>query len=289
MDNLSSFSFEDVEFDNTGNAGVNGGIIGGLSGSALTDTYLKNCKFTNFTIGSQLFGLNYSNSSYISLENPELNNVTKIGPTIYAAYQGRTYNAVASIFSQTGDRTFYIENMFGRVSWISTMTYPTLDALLPDGVTNWSLCIAPTTTANKFVFSNPLVSPRIVKINSLADGARTFKIQFCISDALAFTKRDISITVVYKDVNGDFVSLDTWDNDSGALTGSSVTWSAESGGKVVYSDGGALLHNKYELEIATPVGKNLPEGEEVGVYFNVHTAVSNATQYIFVNPDVSIV
>jgi hypothetical protein len=133
-----------------------------------------------------------------------------------------------------------------------------------------------------------LDSPRIAKINSLADGARTFALQLCISDALSWTKRDVSMRVVYKDVNGDMVTLDTLDYAAGALTSSSETWSQESGGKVTYSDGGTLYHNKFKLEVSTPSGKNLPAGAEVGVYFRVHNTVANSTQYLFVDPDVSI-
>jgi hypothetical protein len=271
--------------DNYGATVPHSGVIGlgGLTGNL----DIQGLKCLNFVAGSRLMTTSIGTAHILRVTDAEFNNVTSRGP-YYASNSTKEYSKFWSHFSSIGNRDFLIDYERGLVEWNSSQSYPTLSATLPDGVTNWSWKIAPPTVSGYASLGQYLDSPRIAKINSLADGARTFALQLCISDALSWTKRDVSMRVVYKDVNGDMVTLDTLDYAAGALTSSSETWSQESGGKVTYSDGGTLYHNKFKLEVSTPSGKNLPAGAEVGVYFRVHNTVANSTQYLFVDPDVSI-
>ena len=281
--------FDDIIWDNSSTANANLGVMTASNSGATMDSRFRNNRFEHFVVGSKLFlSLNAGATLHAAFENPAFGNVTSRGPYV-ARSHAMDYSTVVSYFSQYGNRDFGIDNVRGMVSWNSSQSYPTLSATLPDGSTPWSWLIAPATNAGYITFGCPLVSPRIAKENSLADGARTFTLNFCLSDAITtWTKRDVSMIVVYVDVNGDLVILDTLDYSGSALTTSTETWSQESAGKVTYSDGGTLYHNKYKLEVSTPSGKNLPNGAEVGVYFRVHNIVANSTQYLFVDPDVSI-
>lgn len=282
--NTLSLDMENITFSNGVAAVLHPGVFYVLTNGC--ESTITNCKFENFVIGSHLIST-FATIARFNFINPSLGNISHRGP-----YAGATsvmdYNTCVSIFSQTGNRDFSIDYAKGMTVWNSAQAQPTLSATLPNGTTPWSWLIAPSTTSGRITQVSPLVSPRIAKINSLADGARTFTVQVAISDALSWTKKDISILVCYKDVNGNMVTLNTFDYAAGALTASTDTWSAESAGKVTYSDGGTLYHNKYKLQVSTPTGKNLPIGEEVGVYVRVHNIVSTATQYIFVDPDVGI-
>lgn len=280
-----SLDMENITFSNGVAAVLHPGVFYVLT-SGGCEAAITNCKFENFVIGSHLIST-IGVQARFNFINPSLGNISHRGP-----YAGATavmdYNVCVSIFNQSGNRDFSIDYAKGMAAWNSSQAQPTLSATLPNGTTPWSWLIAPSTVAGRITHGAPLVSPRIAKINSLANGARTFTVQVAISDALSWTKKDISILVCYKDVNGNMVTLDTFNYTGGALTASTDTWSAESAGKVTYSDGGTLYHNKYKLQVSTPTGKNLPIDEEVGVYVRVHNTVATATQYIFVDPDVGI-
>ena len=279
--------FEDIVVDNTGASVPSNGVIS-VPTNWGGDAIFRNLRFENFVEGSKLFSGTYSEAvSSFTFENCKFNNVSVRGPFVVAT-QADDFSAFTAAFSQVGNRDFHIDNCRGFVEWNSARSQPTLGAVLLDGVTPWSIRLLTSTIANNVTFQAPLVAPRIAKINSLATGPRTISVEFCASDQTSWTKKDISILVTYEDASGDLVLLDSLDLAGGALTASSATWNQEAGGKVTYSDGATLYHNKYKLQINTPAGKDLPLGAEVGVLFRVHKTSSTSTQNVFVDPDVGI-
>lgn len=286
--NPYSCDFYDITLDATGATVINPGILGTLK-DCWGEILMENLVCTGFVTGSKLFPAAINNALRITLTNPSFGGVTDRGPYLPAATNtGADYAACVAVFTQDGKRDFLVENQRGLVQWNSGVSQPTLSATLLDG-SPWSWLILPTTTAAKISIQNPLISGRIVKINSLATGQRTITLQLCISDQVTFTKKSIALEVVYTDVNGKRVSISSFDILGGALSASTVTWSQEVGGKVTYSSGGTLYHNKYAISLTTPTGKDIPLGAEIGAYVSVHTNVANNTQFIFVDPDVSIV
>lgn len=278
--------FENLTLDNGVSAALHNGLINATV--YLSESALRGIKCTNFVVGSKLFSGNLGAGNKVTFYDSDFGNVTVRSPYSAGTNSTMDFNTCLAAFSGIGNRDFLIDNVRGTCVWSSAASQPTLNAVLPDGSTKWSWRIAPATGANYITAGCPLVSPRIVKLNTLASGARTFTLEFCVSNGLSWTARDVSMLVQYTDAGGNAVTLDTWDYAAGALTTSSSTWSQESGGQVTYSDGGTLYHNKKKLSISTPTGNDLPLNAEVSVYFRVHNTASVATQYLFVDPDVGI-
>jgi hypothetical protein len=292
---LVNLGLQGVTFDNAGNASANTNTINFSGGAGGCEADIVGLKLLNFVPGSTLCTAN-TGSYKLNFVDPIWGNVSARGP-FCGAVDSWDYNRYVSSYSSTGYRDFSIDCPRGLVVWNSTLGQPTLNAVLPNGTYKWSFRLAPHTASGGPGMNLPLRTPKIAKINSLASGARTFTIEFCATDTQTWTKKDVSALITYADASGNNVILDTLDYDAGALTLSSATWSSEAvnagnpeGGllKATYVSGATLYHKKFKLEVPTPVGSDLPLGAEVGVYFRVHRNVANATQFLFVDPDVSI-
>jgi hypothetical protein len=279
---------DNILVNNNNPASANLGIL--ISNTSyINEVVIRNLRCTGFVTGSKLLSGGIAQNSRVMLYDCDLGgNVTSRGPYASQALV-QNYSSVFSMFSNSGTQDFIVDNTRGTVIWNSANSQPYLNALLTDGVTHWSWLVAPSFTAGAISYGCPLSTPPILKINSLATAQRTITLQIAISDALSWSAKEVSIKVYYKTSAGKFVTLSTLDPYGGALVASTDTWSAESGGKVIYSDGGTLRYNKYKLSITTPTGKDLPNGAIVTVIFNVHSVTANNTQYIFVDPDVGIV
>lgn len=286
---LTSLRLENVVVDNAGATGAHPGVFG-TPGSNPGEVIGRNIRFVNFVPGSRLMPpgtVGPLTTVRVLLENCEFAGITNLGPAITQSTHD-AYRSYVSYFSQFGLRDFFVDSVLGYVDWNGSLGFPTLNATLPDGVTKWAIRLIPTTLPGCTSVNNYLESPRIGKINALATGQRTITVEFCLSDQLAWTKNDVSMLVTYLGSDGNLVTLDTHDPDGGALTPSTLTWSQETGGKVTFISGGMVYHSKYKLSVTTPVGQNLPLGEEVGVHFRIHNTVGNTSQMAFVDPDVSI-
>lgn len=282
-------NLENIVFDNTGASVVNAGLFPAVNQWG-GEVKIQGLKCLNFVAGSRLFvgTWNASASLGYAFENCSFGNVTNIGPNLAYTSNSR-FGAVCSHFSQLGNRDFFIDSTRGLVVWNSSTSQPTLNAVLPDGSTKWSIRMVPSTVSGNLTDTVFLETPRIVKINTLADGARTFTVEFCVSDQITLTLRTASLQVSYLDVNGNLIIIDTWDRTAGALTTSSSTWSQESTGKVTYSHNSTTLyHNKYKMTLSTPSGCNLPNGAEVSFVFRVHATVADDSKFVFVDPDIGI-
>lgn len=281
---VQRFAFRNVTFDNGAAVVPSIGLLNGsLSGSL--EGLFEGIQCDNFVTGSQLYA-SANTSAAFTFTDCLWGGVTLRGPYNSGAYVAGDYGGFFAGFSQRGGRDFWFDGPRGFVQWDSGLSQPTLQALLPDGVSQWSWLLIPSRTIADF--SNPFITPVISKLNPLADGARTFTAQIAISDTLAWTKRDISLVVNYYAASGERITLDSFDAAGGALTTSSATWSQESGGKVTFSSGGTLYHNKYQIALSTPTGLDLPEGAEVTATIQINTSVANTTQIVFVDPDIVI-
>jgi hypothetical protein len=277
---------ENVVFDNAGNVSQHPGVLSIVSST--TDWEFIGCEFANFITGSRLLTSGSSQSTRLAfVDTLGFSGITKLlrpmaGTEIYNKLH---WNAG---FSRFGTQDCWIDTYRGAVVWNGGASQPTLNATLPDGSTKWSLLVAmPTNSAHLGRFSY-METPTFYKKNTLSAAARTFKVQVAITDQETWTKSDIALFIRYMDAGGDMVSIDTF-VPLAALSSSSVTWSAESGGKVVYSDGGTLYHNKFELSVSTPAGFNLPADAIVDARVRLYKSVGNATRYVFVDPDIEII
>lgn len=278
------------ELSNEGATVPNLGLINNGGTGYIT---FSGCKFTNFVTGSRLtVSGGMSGLGKFVIQNQSWGNVTVRGPA-FTSVAGAldTYSRSIVIYGQNGDRDFSIETCAGLVEWNSTRAFPTLNARLLDGITPWSWHVIPSTVAGNIGRTNPLELPRLGKINSLASGARTFRLEFCLEKSVSWTKNDISMVVMYTDVNGNQVSLNTFTITADALSASEALWPlVDDAGvpRVEYQDSGALYHNRYKLEVDTPAGKDLLAGSDVGIYIRIHTIAGATTKGLFIDPEVVI-
>lgn len=257
--------------------------------SATCDSVMRNVQFRNFVIGSRLHSTSAANTANrLTMIDCDLGNISHRGP--YTATAATSFESAGFItsFTNKGQNDFSYDTPRGFCQWNSVYAQPTLNATLSDGVSKWSIVIAPSTVAGACAPYFPFSTPRFSIINSLPTAQRTFTVEIAISDQLAWTKRDVSLWLAYVTEGGEDVVLSTFDPNSGALTTSTSTWSNESGGKVVYVDSGTLLHNKFKLQVTTPAGKPLPLNAEVTAMIRVHNTVSNTSQYLFVDPEIQV-
>jgi hypothetical protein len=285
-------TFDGFEVNATGSTAVNTGVAFVSNSSLGIDARFASGSFTGFVVGSTLItGQGSSTVGGMSLDDVELGNVTQVGP--FFASTSRAAPSVYADFSlsyvrRRGARDFFCDRFRGLVAWNSSRSQPVCGAVLDDGVTGWSIMAIPSTLSANIDAVNPLTLPRLAKINSLADGARTFKLRFVAEQALTVDKSRVSMVVTYTDVNNNLVVLDTYDPDGAAISTDTTTWTNESGGFVTYQNGGTVNHNKYVLTVSTPPGKNLKNGVEVGVVVSINSPGSTLVQSYFFDPDFTI-
>jgi len=219
--------------------------------------------------------------------NCNFSSLSILGPTL-AITAGAIDHHIPQVTasSQFGRRDFFIDTYNGYIEWRSNRDFPTLNAKQLNGIDGWSIHIIPTTATDRLSRSNFIETPRVGKINSLADGVRTLTIELAIHEALAFSKREISAFVDYQTTDGSFETIDTFSNSSEALTASTSTWSSESGGQVTYVDGVSQSHNKYKFSLTT--AKPIATGTEIGITIRIHKNVTTAVQGIFIDPEIQV-
>lgn len=242
-------------------------------------------KLTGFVTGSTFMGTP-NNNLRVLLNDVSWGGVTLRGPFLNSA--GASYsrsNKVITCASSIGSMDFLHERPDGFVEWNSGRSHPTLNAKLRDGTSPWSIHAIPTSAASILSKAHPLCLPEIVKLNSLADGVRTAKVEIACETNLAFTRKDISLVLTYVGTDGDLHSCTTLDYGS-ALTASSETWSAEAAGQVTFSDGGTIYHDKYYLSITTPTA--IKTDTFVRASIRIHTATSNIKRGVFVDPEITL-
>ncbi|MCX8003426.1 MAG: hypothetical protein N2688_00470 [Burkholderiaceae bacterium] len=279
--------YSEITIDNIGSIAAHTGVIQ-ASGDGISNGMVVGCRFLNFQPGSALFTGNFTNQSVVTIQDCEFGNVTNRRRFVSGtAFAGPIQNLTRLVIQNlSGGRDFLFENRRGGVEWTSGAGFPTLSAKLPGGAA-WVWRVAPSVNSGNIGVLQRLELPQIVKINSLADGARQFRLEFCVYDQFSpvFNRADISMRVMYQATDDTFVVLDSFDGTGSALTTSSVTWSDEVGGKVRLIEGGTLLHNKYRIVLSTLAGKNLKTGTPVYFWISVGRSAAAAAYTLFIDPD----
>ena len=252
------------------------------------------CTFSGFVVGSILGvsqGWTTTQNCYFS--NCDFGNVTKRGP-FNGATTGSTGLGERGAFSASsyGNRDFWMDTPNGYVGWNSTLSFPTLNAKLLDGTTPWSMRLIPSTLSANCHRLAPFETPRIAKINTLADGVRTLTVEIAVDKSLTWTKQDVSLWVEYIDTSNVKQVIRTYDPLGGALTASTASWSSnavdpfDSVTRVLFNDGGNIYHNRYKFSVTTPTA--IKTNTEIACYVMVHTNVSNSTQSVFIDPEIQV-
>jgi len=293
-DSYSSRTFRNIEIDNSGAVSPHSGLISAYSGSA-GEIEISGIKATGFLAGSKLFvattGIGASN---ILVTDADLGNITNLGP-FACTYTNTSFSTLlrsAAVFSQLASRMFSIESIRGRTDWTPGLGFPVLAATLLDGIEKWSMRMLSSIVPGQCTDGRPHKSPRLSKINSLANGARAITLEYVLNDAVtAFNAGNLWATLSYIDTSGNPVYLTTHAPvTASALTASTNTgWSTWNGTKVTFVDGGTINFDRYKFTFSTPAGKDMASGCEVVANVYIGSSVANVQQVIFIDPDVSIV
>lgn len=291
-----SVNFIRCTFVQTAPSGIQNLVIGTYSpGGGNCRFNFDSCTFSGYVVGSILHAAqSFTATQNCWFSNCDFGNVTKTGPfngagiTLTGLGERGTYAS-----SSYGNRDWLMDTPNGFCAWNSTQSYPTLNAKLLDGTTPWSIRVIPSTLAANVNKLAPFDTPRIAKINSLADGVRTLTVELAIDKSLTWTKQDVSLLVEYIDTSNVKQVVRTYDPLAGALTASTASWSSnavdpfDSVTRVLFNDGGNIYHNRYKFSVTTPTA--IKSGTEIACYLLVHTNVSNSTQSVFVDPEITVV
>lgn len=247
------------------------------------------CRFTGFVTGSKLNSAAAPGSSPHAafLRNCDLGGITLLGPYYLSSAYGDLGEAGLTglyVSSQYGNREFFIERP-GKmmVEWMAAKGRPTLNALLPDGITHWQIyavtgTVAATGTRHSDVADIPLIKKLMPASGDLAEAPRTIKVNFLLESTLAWHKGSISAIVSYMAVDGTINVTDTYDADFSALDTSTAAWSSTSWNGQTWS--------KKELSVTTPL--SVKEKTEVSVQIRLHEAVANDTLGVIIDPELVV-
>lgn len=288
--NYCRLQLKDSDFINT-SATANSGVFSS-SVSDGADIRLDNVRFSGFVANSKLQtpDTNTNNtgvSNRLVMTNCTMGNVVAKQTYSTTAVAGSLRYATG--YSQYGTRDFFYDVMAGFVEWNGTRSFPTLNAKLLDGVTPWSIHAVPATIAANISALSPLELPRVSKLNSLADGARTVTLEYAVEQSLTLDTSKIAVLFQYQAVGGAIVTVDTFTFVSGTpLTVSTTTWSNEVAGKVYYPLD-STSHNKYKMVVSTVAGKPMATNTEFNMIFRIYASVINTTKGIFIDPELQVV
>lgn len=281
--NIWSIHFQDCLFSNLGNSGASLEFLAGGGQAIRQQLRFTSCRWVDYVSGSLNSIATNSGTPYQAyFSNCDFGNIGIRGPAKLL-----TQSSVVAASSQYGKREFFVSTMTGFVEWTANRSFPVCNAKLLNGTDGWSIHMVPTTTAGILSRFNPLKSPRIGKINSLATGARTLTIELAVHAALAWDKSDISALIEYVGTDGVLRTVDTYDYDGAALDVSTTAWSVESGGQVTYVDASLVqYHNKVKFSVTTPT--EIAQDTEISITICLHSAVAAATQGVFVDPEIVV-
>lgn len=236
------------------------------------------CKFSGFVSGSLLYkSTSISEANDIVFRSCSFGNVTlRTGQLpIIASSGSRSFGATSGTSSDSA-RDFFYETSQGLVEWNSSRGWPYLNATLTGSNAPWVIYASTSNQATNLSYIHPFRLPPITKINSLTTGTRTLTVNLLLESTLAWTKKDISLSVTYTDGSGP-VTLDSFDPFGGALTTSTAAWSSTS------YNGQTWVKRSFDISLP-----GLIEGAEVTVVLKLHTPVANNTLGVFIDPELII-
>ena len=276
------------------------GVIAAGANSGGMEVYIDNLSCEGFSVGSKLFPTTVYTGRKFIVRNPTLGNVTDFGGKVctLASPAGDAGFESVSISDIKSGNAFVLDKRHGFSEWNPKRDFPALNATRLDGK-KLSIRAFPTTATGIISKNTPFTLPSFTKVNTLADGARTFRFEFCVKDTpgagVVFNKATVWFRVTYVDTGGSTQVVDTYDESAGSFTASTNTWvNSESGatqelaGQVTWNDTGSLYFNKYYVTVSTLSGYDLKIGTVMSVdTFLAYTAVT-PTDMVFIDPDVGI-
>lgn len=247
---------------------------------------LAGCTFTGFVVGSRLFpaGSNATSSDCALIAvDCDWGNVTVRGPNFLASAAGESSPGGRGFFgaSQFGYREFNWDRAGrGYAEWVFAKGRPTLNALLPDGVTPWSIFFTTTPTAANIAKHSPVdfpsINKRLPEAVDLAEAVRTFTVNFLVESTLGWNTSDLSILLTYQGTDGVVRVMSSYDPAGAALTTSTAAWTTTTW------NGQTWL--KRSIAFTTPVA--VKGGSEASCVVRIGNIATNDTLGIILDPEV---
>lgn len=245
------------------------------NGNASASFRFVGCKFTGFVVGSKLHSeVQWCEGTFVDLIDCDFGNITVRGQTISTmALSYRARNGIKGS-SVKGLRDFFYETTTGFCEWNSSKGFPTLNAVLHDEVTPWSLFLTTTNVPANIAPRSPFESPLLYKENSGSDGAKTLTVNLLVESTLGWTQGDIWAVISYTDSAGNLVTTDTYSASGVALTTSTASWSSTT------FNGQTWLPRKFSISLPDVKG-----GSILSVQLLAAKSVANDTLGVFVDPE----
>ena len=264
-----------------------------MANSAGARLRLESCSFTGFVSGSRLLAVGSAASSYENVliaNNCDFGGIDVIGPNFLT-----TPLTGQVVESEAGFRGFFASSQFGNrefaydrsgkcyVEWVAAKSRPTLGAVLPDGVTSWSIFAVPTSVVGNISSLSPVslppISKRMLDAVSQPEAVRTITVNFLVESNLAtWTTTDISVLVTYQSTTGGVFSESSHQVIGTALQSSDAGWSS------VSWNGQTWLKKK----IVFTTKKSVRAASEVTAAVNFHTPVTSETWGIILDPELLV-
>lgn len=254
---------------------------------------LNGVKFDGFVTGTRLFATASTwnaGDSGLSAINCDWGSVNGLGPnfltTTFTDQVSEMEPGARGLFiSSAYDKQEFVYERPGKcyAEWNAAKGRPTLNARLLDGVTPWSIFAVPTSVAGNVSRMTPAALPpinkRVPDAVDLAEGARTFTVNFLVeSDLSAWTRADISALVTYQDTSGVVRTVSSYSEDAAALDASTALWSATDW------NGQTWLKRKFSFTTPHPV----KAGTNVSVVMRLHTVSASEAQGVIIDPEVVV-
>lgn len=254
---------------------------------------LNGVKFDGFVTGTRLFPTASAwnaGDAGLSALNCDWGSVNALGPnfltTTFSDQVSEMEPGARGLFiSSAYDKQEFVYERPGKcyVEWNADKGRPTLNARLLDGVTPWSIFAVPTSVAGNVSRTAPATIPAINKrvpdSTDLAEGVRTFTVNFLIESNLsAWTRADVSAVATYQDTSGAIRSVSSYSEDAAALDTSTALWTA--------TDWNGQTWLKRAFTFATPYA--VKAGSNVGIVVRLHTVSASEAQGIILDPEVLI-
>jgi hypothetical protein len=282
--------FDGLTLDSTGAVAPNPRVMDMRSATNGATYILRGARMVGFLPTSSAFGAGdtVANESIVMIfEDTQWGNVSGRSVLVRSMQDGRPFGTFLSTFSNGPLKEFSLNLGHGYCDWDASLSFPTCNARLLDGVTPWSIRVAMSVSALAST-TRPYELPRFAKVNSLPDGVRTLSVEMAIEDSILATadRTDrVSMTVTYTQTDGSTRTISSFNWAGAPLTPSTATWSAESGGKVVFNPGN-IQHTKRKLSVTTPTA--IKSGTEIGIVVGFHFNSSTTMQTIFVDPEITV-
>jgi hypothetical protein len=262
-------------------------LFNNLSTGGAYEFYFEDVECIGQPTGSAWFAA-HTRGNFVMV-NGKLGNVSNHSARVstVAAGNGFTHGMSIAFGNTIAGRDFVSDTYRGFIEWNSARSFPTLNAVSPEG-TSWSLRILPTTQSSNVSDIEPLESPPIVKLNELANGSRTITLEFCVKNGVTVNKKNVHARVSYIDTSDRLVTVSSYDKTAGALTTSTVTWSQETAGQVTFDDSGLIYLDKYKIILNTISGQDMKTGTDVMCTFCTSVVAATSNDIFFLDPDIGI-